>query len=83
MWRTPATLRARSRTCPIRVRYDRIPAEVGPSKILALESSCDDTCAAVLDADGRLRSNVISSQGVHDRFGGSSRRSPPATTRSW
>jgi N6-L-threonylcarbamoyladenine synthase len=38
--------------------------------ILALESSCDDTCAAVLDADGRLRSNVISSQEVHDRFGG-------------
>jgi len=38
--------------------------------ILALESSCDDTCAAVLGADGRLRSNVISSQGVHDRFGG-------------
>jgi N6-L-threonylcarbamoyladenine synthase len=38
--------------------------------ILALESSCDDTCAAVLGADGRLRSNVISSQEVHDRFGG-------------
>jgi N6-L-threonylcarbamoyladenine synthase len=38
--------------------------------ILALESSCDDTCAAVLGADGLLRSNVISSQGVHDRFGG-------------
>jgi N6-L-threonylcarbamoyladenine synthase len=41
------------------------------SLILALESSCDDTCAAVLDArDGALRANVISSQGVHDRFGG-------------
>lgn len=38
--------------------------------ILALESSCDDTCAAVLGTDGRLRSNVISSQEVHDRFGG-------------
>ncbi len=38
--------------------------------ILALESSCDDTCAAVLGADGGLCSNVISSQGVHDRFGG-------------
>jgi N6-L-threonylcarbamoyladenine synthase len=38
--------------------------------ILALETSCDDTCAAVLDARGRARSNVISSQGVHDRFGG-------------
>jgi N6-L-threonylcarbamoyladenine synthase len=38
--------------------------------ILAIETSCDDTCAAVLTADGELRANVISSQGVHDRFGG-------------
>jgi N6-L-threonylcarbamoyladenine synthase len=38
--------------------------------ILALETSCDDTCAAVLDEDGRALSNVISSQHVHDRFGG-------------
>ncbi len=38
--------------------------------ILALETSCDDTCAAVLDEQGSIRSNVISSQEVHDRFGG-------------
>jgi N6-L-threonylcarbamoyladenine synthase len=38
--------------------------------ILAIETSCDDTCAAVLGDDGRIRSNVISSQRVHDRFGG-------------
>jgi N6-L-threonylcarbamoyladenine synthase len=38
--------------------------------ILALETSCDDTCAAVVELDGEIRSNVISSQGVHDRFGG-------------
>ena len=38
--------------------------------ILALETSCDDTCAAVLTSSGEIRSNVISSQGVHDRFGG-------------
>ncbi len=38
--------------------------------ILALETSCDDTCAAVLGEDGRARSNVISSQAVHERFGG-------------
>jgi N6-L-threonylcarbamoyladenine synthase len=38
--------------------------------ILALETSCDDTCAAVVDFDGEIRSNVISSQGVHDRYGG-------------
>jgi N6-L-threonylcarbamoyladenine synthase len=38
--------------------------------ILAIETSCDDTCAAVVDAAGAIRSNVVSSQGVHDRFGG-------------
>jgi N6-L-threonylcarbamoyladenine synthase len=39
--------------------------------ILAIETSCDDTCAAVVDpADGAIRANVVSSQGVHDRFGG-------------
>jgi N6-L-threonylcarbamoyladenine synthase len=38
--------------------------------ILALETSCDDTCAAVVDADGHMRSNVISSQEAHGRFGG-------------
>jgi N6-L-threonylcarbamoyladenine synthase len=38
--------------------------------ILAIETSCDDTCAAVVSRDGRIRSNVISSQGVHDRYGG-------------
>jgi N6-L-threonylcarbamoyladenine synthase len=38
--------------------------------ILALETSCDDTCAAVVDRDGAIRSNVISSQQGHDRFGG-------------
>ncbi|MBV9808382.1 MAG: tRNA (adenosine(37)-N6)-threonylcarbamoyltransferase complex transferase subunit TsaD [Solirubrobacterales bacterium] len=38
--------------------------------ILALETSCDDTCAAVVTSAGEIRSSVISSQGVHDRFGG-------------
>jgi N6-L-threonylcarbamoyladenine synthase len=38
--------------------------------ILALETSCDDTCAAVVTEAGDIRSNVISSQGVHDRYGG-------------
>jgi N6-L-threonylcarbamoyladenine synthase len=38
--------------------------------LLAIETSCDDTCAAVTDG-GRIRSNVISSQaGIHDRYGG-------------
>ena len=38
--------------------------------ILAIETSCDDTCAAVVTAAGEMRSNVIYSQGVHDRYGG-------------
>jgi tRNA N6-adenosine threonylcarbamoyltransferase len=38
--------------------------------ILAIETSCDDTCAALVSAEGEIRANVISSQGVHDRFGG-------------
>jgi len=39
-------------------------------RILALETSCDDTCAAVVDR-GEVRSNVISSQAAaHERFGG-------------
>jgi N6-L-threonylcarbamoyladenine synthase len=38
--------------------------------ILALETSCDDTCAAVLDGGGQMLANVVSSQLVHGRFGG-------------
>ncbi|HEV2982562.1 MAG TPA: tRNA (adenosine(37)-N6)-threonylcarbamoyltransferase complex transferase subunit TsaD [Solirubrobacteraceae bacterium] len=38
--------------------------------ILALESSCDDTCAAVLDGEGVVLANLVSSQEVHGRFGG-------------
>ena len=38
--------------------------------ILAIETSCDDTCAAVVDGP-RILSNVISSQAAaHERFGG-------------
>jgi N6-L-threonylcarbamoyladenine synthase len=38
--------------------------------ILALETSCDDTCAAVVTQDGHIASSVVSSQGVHAAFGG-------------
>jgi N6-L-threonylcarbamoyladenine synthase len=39
--------------------------------ILAVETSCDDTCAALVTADGDIRSNVIASQGLlHARYGG-------------
>jgi N6-L-threonylcarbamoyladenine synthase len=38
--------------------------------ILALETSCDDTCAALVGDDGSVLANVVSSQEVHGRFGG-------------
>ena len=37
--------------------------------ILGIESSCDDTSAAVIQ-DGVIRSNVIAGQAVHERYGG-------------
>ncbi len=39
--------------------------------ILAIETSCDDTCAAVVSSDGEIASNVIASQGLlHAQYGG-------------
>ena len=39
--------------------------------LLAIESSCDETAAAVIDRDLRIRSSVIASQAeMHQRFGG-------------
>jgi N6-L-threonylcarbamoyladenine synthase len=39
--------------------------------ILGVETSCDDTCAAVIAEDGRVASNVVASQGLlHERYGG-------------
>ncbi len=39
--------------------------------ILAIETSCDDTCAAVLDRAGRRAlSNVVHTQTEHERYGG-------------
>ena len=37
--------------------------------ILGIESSCDETAAAVY-GDGTLRSNVVATQAVHQKFGG-------------
>lgn len=46
-----------------------IADHLGP--ILALETSCDDTCAAVVTQEGEILSNVISSQArFHERYGG-------------
>jgi N6-L-threonylcarbamoyladenine synthase len=39
--------------------------------ILAVETSCDDTCAALVTPEGEVRSNVVASQGLlHARYGG-------------
>ena len=39
--------------------------------ILAIETSCDDTCAAVVEPDGRRAlSNIVHTQTEHDRYGG-------------
>lgn len=37
--------------------------------ILALESSCDDTSASVLK-NGKILTNIISGQAIHEKFGG-------------
>ena len=44
-------------------------SETKPVVILGIESSCDDTSAAVI-RDGILLSNVIASQKVHEEYGG-------------
>jgi len=39
--------------------------------ILGIETSCDDTCAALVTRDGAIRANVVASQGLlHERYGG-------------
>src|SRR3712207_9253341 len=39
--------------------------------ILAIETSCDDTCAAVVEPSGRRAlSNVVHTQTEHHRYGG-------------
>ncbi len=40
-----------------------------PVNILAIESSCDETSAAVIQ-DGRVLSNLIATQTIHEQYGG-------------
>ena len=47
----------------------------GPARrnrlILGIETSCDDTCAALVTRDGAIKANVVASQGLlHERYGG-------------
>ena len=47
------------------------PVTLPQQPLLAIETSCDDTCAAVVTPDGHVLSNVISSQArFHERYGG-------------
>ncbi len=38
--------------------------------VLGIDTSCDDTCASVIDGEQRILSNVVSSQEVHALYGG-------------
>ena len=40
-----------------------------PIKILGIESSCDETSAAVI-SDSTVLSNIIANQDVHEKYGG-------------
>jgi N6-L-threonylcarbamoyladenine synthase len=55
------------------VLMERVPAEgrgfSGP--VLAIETSCDDTSAAVVHTNGEVLANVVHSQdAIHERYGG-------------
>src|SRR6202043_3217412 len=49
----------------------RDPRGDPPVRILAIETSCDETAAAVVEDGRRVKSSVVSSQvDLHARFGG-------------
>ena len=54
--------------------YDMIKGLIGeeePRKVLAIESSCDETACAIIDEELNVLSSVVTSQiDVHARFGG-------------
>jgi N6-L-threonylcarbamoyladenine synthase len=48
-----------------------LPAPGADTLILGIETSCDETAAALVTDDGELRANVVASQAdLHARFGG-------------
>ena len=58
----------------LRLGGDMVSASVSPDArplIIALESSCDETAAAIVDGKGEIIANVVASQiDFHSRFGG-------------
>ena len=47
------------------------PGRLSPLVILGIETSCDETAAAVVSEDGEIRASIVASQAeLHARFGG-------------
>ncbi len=53
------------------MRDSAIMSKPNPELLLAIESSCDETAAAVIDRERKVLSNVVASQSeLHEKFGG-------------
>ena len=68
----PTAAAAREWPLPAPVRSDEQLSDLERRElILAIESSCDETAVAIIDADGTLLANQVSTQiDFHARFGG-------------
>ena len=68
----PTAAAAREWPLPVPVRTVEEAAKVERRRlVLAIESSCDETAVAIVDADGELVANQVSTQiDFHARFGG-------------
>src|SRR5512140_503955 len=52
-------------------KSSRVPRSLQSGGVLlALETSCDDTCAAIVTGTGAVLSSVVSSQGIHAEYRG-------------
>ena len=68
----PTAAAHRAWPLPVPQRTDEERAELARlAPVLAIESSCDETAVAIIDTDGRLLANKVSTQiDFHARFGG-------------
>ena len=70
MWKDPP-LRPEAATAREDAADSSSPCASETAMILALETSCDETAAALVTRDGEIRANVVASQAeLHARFGG-------------
>src|SRR6476661_7724850 len=66
-WHAPRLLHGQPRGRADHVARSPLPGPV----ILGIETSCDETAAALITLDGEIRANVVASQAaLHARFGG-------------